>query len=574
MVTLKAFICVAAHFRYSKQFKTVAHMFIKSMPTGCRFLVTGLFTFLLLMSALPVRAQSGQIKQALTLSQYHADSALIVLKKIHADALTKNNLAVAGQSLQQMGQICFNQGHYAQALDFYLHADKIFAQENNKDLLANNYNKMGRLNYYNRQPANSRILYNKALSLYRQTRNRRGQAEVLGDIGHLFEKSKQYDSAFYYQRLALDNYRQINFKQGSAKIFENLGSIYEDLTRYDSAYVCFDRAKRLYEDDKNGVASIEVINNLGDVLRKTGQYAQSIKQTRIAYQMAFKTNDLYQLAASSRDIGKSYQLLNQMDSAYKYVELSRRYSLDVYSKESLNQTAFLQVLYDINRKSDEIARLNTLRKTNRIITISVIIIVMLLIIIGVVIFSRQRLKISDQKKLAEQNRSIFEAQHELMQLELRNKKLEEESLKQQLELKGKELSTHTLNLIKNNQLLEGMRNTLQEMVKEDKRDQKRQMQQLIVQINQSFNHEQQWKEFTSAFEQVHQSFFEKLKEHSNELTSADIRLIALLKVNLDSKDIASLLGISLDSLRVSRYRLRKKLNIEQGENLSTFIQAL
>jgi DNA-binding NarL/FixJ family response regulator len=100
------------------------------------------------------------------------------------------------------------------------------------------------------------------------------------------------------------------------------------------------------------------------------------------------------------------------------------------------------------------------------------------------------------------------------------------------------------------------------------------MQQIIQQINQSFNHEQHWKEFTLAFEQVHQSFFEKLKQRSGDLTSTDLRLIALLKVNMDSKDIAGLLGISIDSLRVARYRLRKKLDIDQGENLSTFIQAL
>jgi DNA-binding CsgD family transcriptional regulator len=53
-----------------------------------------------------------------------------------------------------------------------------------------------------------------------------------------------------------------------------------------------------------------------------------------------------------------------------------------------------------------------------------------------------------------------------------------------------------------------------------------------------------------------------------------MRLIALLRINLDSADIATLLGISTDSLRVSRYRLRKKLNIAQGDNLTAFIQSL
>ncbi|XHR95100.1 hypothetical protein ACFJIV_33570 [Mucilaginibacter sp. UC70_90] len=68
---------------------------------------------------------------------------LIILKKLHADAVRDNDNLTAGLSLQQMGQICFNQGHYAQALDFYLHADKVFGQIGNKDLLAENWGKMG-----------------------------------------------------------------------------------------------------------------------------------------------------------------------------------------------------------------------------------------------------------------------------------------------------------------------------------------------------------------------------------------------------------------------------------------------
>ena len=262
--------------------------------------------------------------------------------------------------------------------------------------------------------------------------------------------------------------------------------------------------------------------------------------------------------------------MNQMDSAFHYAELSRKYSLEVYSQDGVKQTAFLQVLYDINKKSDEIARLNNIRKMNRIIGVAVAIVVILSITLGIVIFSRQRLKLRDQQALDRQRA----AEHELMQLALKNQQLEEESLKQQLELKSRELSAHTLNLIKNNQFLEHLRSTLQTMVKDDKRDQKKQMQQIISEINENFNHEQHWREFTLAFEQVHRQFFDNIKQYSSELTSTDMRLIALLKMNLDSADIATLLGISIDSLRVSRYRLRKKLNIPQGDNLFALIQKL
>ncbi|MBL4676637.1 MAG: hypothetical protein JKY70_10600, partial [Mucilaginibacter sp.] len=312
------------------------------------------------------------------------------------------------------------------------------------------------------------------------------------------------------------------------------------------------------------------INNLGDILRKTGKYKESLVQTRHALQLATQMGNVYQLASCTKDLGKTYELMGQMDSAYHYSEMSRRYSLDVYSLDGAKQTTFLQVLYDINKKSDEIVRLNNIRKVNRITGVAVAIVVVLLIMLSIVVFSRQRLKLRDQQALARQKA----AEHEVVQLELKNQQLEEENLKQQLEVKSRELSNHTLNLIKNNQFLEQMRSNLQNMVKDDRRDQKKQMQQLIAEINENFNHEQHWREFTVAFEQVHQQFFDSLRAFSQELTSADMRLIALIKMNLDSADIATLLGISTDSLRVSRYRLRKKLNIPQGDNLSAFIQTL
>jgi DNA-binding CsgD family transcriptional regulator len=55
------------------------------------------------------------------------------------------------------------------------------------------------------------------------------------------------------------------------------------------------------------------------------------------------------------------------------------------------------------------------------------------------------------------------------------------------------------------------------------------------------------------------------------LSPAEIRLCCLLKLNLPSKDIAAILSISPDSLRIARYRLRKKLNLDAKANLNTFL---
>lgn len=519
---------------------------------------------------LQLQAQNKLSEVLNTQLMQRPDAALAVLRKKYNVAVNKHDRVAEGLSLQQMGKVCYNQGHYSQAMEFYLHADGIFTELNKPELLAANLGDMGLLYYYNKQLDKARLVYNKALTIYNQTGNLKGQAQISGSIGHLYEKGRQFDSAFYYQRLALEKYTRAGFKQGAAKIYENLGSIYEDLGKYDSAYVSFNQSLHLYKEEHNSTGSIEVINNLGDILRKTGKYKESIVQTSIALQLAQKSGNTYQVASACRDLGRTYELMNRMDSAYHYAELSRKYSLEVYSKEGMKQTTFLQVLYDINKKSDEIARLNTIREINRITGIAAAAVAVLLIILGMVIFSRQRFKLREQENQARQKA----AEHEVVKLELKNQQLEESTLKQQLDVKSRGLSAHTLNLIRNNQFLENLRSSLQTMVKDDKRDQKRQMQQLIGEINDSFNQEQHWREFTAAFENVHHEFFHSLKQYSTQLTSADMRLIALLKMNLDSGDIATLLGISTDSLRVSRYRLRKKLNIAQGDKLTAFVQNL
>jgi len=508
------------------------------------------------------------------LSKQFPDSAFLLLKEMYEQSLNRKDRLGTGICLQQMGQICYYLGNYPKALDFHEQADKLYRAEGDRERVAANLDDMGLLYYYNRQMPLARKQYDEALGIYREIGNAGGMADTYGRIGHLYEKRQLYDSAFFYQRQALLQYSKIAHKQGMAKIYENMGSIFEDLARYDSSWYYFANSLELYEQAGEEVASIEVVNNLGDIYRKTGRYREAIVQTRKALVLAEKTNDLYEKGAAYRDLGKAYDLLHQEDSAYHYLELSRRATLDIYSKENNRQTAFLSVLFEIDKKNDEIVKLENARKITSIVTTAVVIVVVLLVVLGWVIFSRQRMKIRNERLQSEQNRQMHEAQRGLMQVELANRQLQEDRLVEELEVKRKGLTSYTLHVIQKNQLLENLRDRLSFLVKEDKRDQKKQLQQLIQQINQNFNHDQYWDEFRETFEQVHQQFFDSLKRHSDDLTGNDLRLLSLIKLNLTSGDIATLLGISTDSLRVSRYRLKKKLNLGVEESLTAFVQSV
>ncbi len=84
----------------------------------------------------------------------------------------------------------------------------------------------------------------------------------------------------------------------------------------------------------------------------------------------------------------------------------------------------------------------------------------------------------------------------------------------------------------------------------------------------------EWNDFKKKFEFVHRGFFARLRHKYADLTEGEMRLMALLKLNLSSKEIANMLGISADSVIKSRYRLRKKIGIDSEQPLEEFVTSV
>ncbi|MEM6347582.1 MAG: helix-turn-helix transcriptional regulator, partial [Bacteroidota bacterium] len=78
-------------------------------------------------------------------------------------------------------------------------------------------------------------------------------------------------------------------------------------------------------------------------------------------------------------------------------------------------------------------------------------------------------------------------------------------------------------------------------------------------------------DFRKHFESVHPNLIQGLNRKHPELTKNEFKLIALLRLNLSSKEISAILGISPDSVKIARYRLRKKLGLSNQEDLFQFL---
>lgn len=163
---------------------------------------------------------------------------------------------------------------------------------------------------------------------------------------------------------------------------------------------------------------------------------------------------------------------------------------------------------------------------------------------------KENLKKLKQKKL--------KAQKEIVQIK-------NEKLKMDIASKNRELAISTMSLIKKNEFLNSIKDQLKEVENTPK------IKSVIKTINRNINNTDDWQFFEEAFNNADKDFLKKIKSHHQELTPNDLRLCAYLRLNLTSKEIAPLLNISVRSVEVKRYRLRKKMALPHENSLTDYI---
>lgn len=174
-----------------------------------------------------------------------------------------------------------------------------------------------------------------------------------------------------------------------------------------------------------------------------------------------------------------------------------------------------------------------------------------------------RLYIRHHHKVVEENARLLkmknlEAQQEII-------KLKNQQLEKDIAAKNKELAFSTMSLIKKNEFLSNLKDKLKTSAESPE------MASVIRTIDKDISVEDDWNFFKEAFNNADKDFFKKIKSRHPELTSNDLKLCAYLRLNLTSKEIAPLLNISVKSVEIKRYRLRKKMDLDKSVALTDYI---
>jgi ligand-binding sensor domain-containing protein/DNA-binding CsgD family transcriptional regulator len=151
-------------------------------------------------------------------------------------------------------------------------------------------------------------------------------------------------------------------------------------------------------------------------------------------------------------------------------------------------------------------------------------------------------------------------------------KIKNEQLQADLAGKIRELANSAMNIVYKNELLQKISEEIKHLKDNSGKplaeDQLRRIQKVI---DEGMSDERDWNIFESSFNEAHENFFKKLKSDHPDLVPNDLKLCAYLRMNMSSKEMASLLNISLRGVEIRRYRLRKKLNLAHDKNLVEFL---
>jgi len=497
---------------------------------------------------------------------YKSDSmfqAIVYKKKAAEIYKEEKNLDKYSAHLETIGILYSFINDYKQSLKYFLEALKILDNLNKKDehyfsLIQN----IG-ITYVEAEENSKGIPYLiNSLKFFEQDTVADKAYLVVDylDLGVAYKNLNLVDSAFYYYHKALATAKKFKINKHTAGILVNLGDLYQNLKVYDKAKTYYLEAAAefsLANDDRGYWHTVYGLAVVEKELKNTTAAMDSLNK---ATDYFLKNNDFTYLRDSYKVLSEIYEEKNDIPNAFKYFKLCSAIKDSIVLSDQKSRMTELQMQYELQKTEIENTNeLALLQKENQLRYYKVYIIIGILII-GILFISFYVFRLRSKKKLME---SKFD-----------NSQMEQKHLMNEIEYKNKELESFALHIVHKNDFLDTIKSGLTELKDSADQDNRQKIKSLSLQITQSLRRNKDLEKFQEKIDQVHGSFIKQLSEKFPELTEKEKRLCVLLKLNLSSKEIATLNNISENAVVMARYRMRKKMGLNSEENLTEFIQKM
>tara|TARA_R100000935_G_scaffold1439_1_gene4541 strand:- start:97320 stop:98954 length:1635 start_codon:yes stop_codon:yes gene_type:complete len=456
---------------------------------------------------------------------------------------------------------------YGEALQYYLQAYEIAIAHLGSRQEMTVLNNIGILYFQEEERTQAKEYFYKAYQKAKQVKDEVKVGYYAVNLALVSNKMEEVDSSHYYIQEALPLLKDtpnvlLQGKMAQAEMYFLKGQ--------------YNKAESIALNilpELQGVSQVEnkvfillvlaQINEAQNLTEKALTYTIEARNTQLGFENRTEVYDyLAELHGKTGDFEKAI--------AYKDSVLIASDSLNTIRNRKLFENE--KVKFQLQNYQHELSESKEVLKQERRFFYSII--GGTLLCMGFVIWGYRNnlVKHKQRKKIVELELAKKKSDHLLIEKQLREQEalalLEQERLKNELEVKNRKLTAKALYLSSKNDLIEEVVNSLSEHTEIANNPH---LKKQITELKKHLKKDTQWDSFFTHFEEINQGFLDRLRDKHPKLTSSDIRFITYLYMNLSNKEIASLLNITPQSCRKRKERISKKMDIPKNSPLHAYL---
>jgi tetratricopeptide (TPR) repeat protein len=465
------------------------------------------------------------------------------MQKAVSKAVESGDAYLMLQCFETYGDYCMTFSKPEAALFYFLKSAELRKEIGDDYLFIKNvihFDKIGVLLY--QMEEYKEAVYYISLSLKIPLTLPANHTSTMNTMGLCYQRMGNYDSALYWYKRSIENATALKDTVWEAIVSGNMGSLYFEKEEYEKALPLLwrDYETNFYNEPDNTANTLHRIALVYLHQRKTDSALLLARKAMHLVEAQGPDNGSYR-----RNVYKALSLifrkLGNADSAFFYSDKYNHLHDSIVQSVAANRLDVVKTKLDFEEKSNSIKALIAEKKTEKTRQNLLLGCMVMLIATGWFYFRWQR-----QQNLNRQQDLLHQKQMAEAKANNANEKLEE----------------FTQHLISKNELIANLQEALQQQ---------------NIQTNEELLHqtiltENDWLRFKDMFEKANPGFTTRLKQQVPEITTAELRLATLIKLNVGNKHIASMLGISTDAVRKTKSRLRQRLQITLEDGLEDYIK--
>lgn len=352
--------------------------------------------------------------------------------------------------------------------------------------------------------------FSRSLAVFRRTGSRYHEVDALTHLGAIHIARGELSVALEHMLRALTIYEALGDTGNVGRVMTMIGTIYEEQREHGTALDYQMRAYALVDQADDDEFRVSILVNMGRIHLASEQYDDALFVLDQALRMATALGNRRLQYAIHEALSSAYERLGRPVQALDHHKQFAALRNEIAGDDKQRSLAELQVRFEVDK--------------------------------------------------AEREREIYRLKAQQLELEMRHKQ--------------NELAALALNLVQKKELLDAMREQIKALRTEKGTRGAATIDHLVEEIERSHRSDADWKAFEQQLDLLHHDFVRTLSDRFPTLTPTELKICSLVRIDLSTKDIANLLFTSVRTVHAHKYNIRKKLELESGANLATFLAAL